>query len=150
MNANPSYDVQFFLRKGAGQCDIPLERQNNFVQLHCPGCELPGPIITSDSEILERTTFGWLDSNNDGRADIGLIPANGNTNGIAVNRSMQGDILSSTINFRISPASSPTYTIQSLAQANPPVNLNRLYVEFLVPFSEANNFDLEVRSITLL
>ena len=148
MNANPSYDVQFFLRKGAGQCDIPLERQNNFVQLHCPGCELPGPIITSDSEILERTTFGWLDSNNDGRADIGLIPANGNTNGIAVNRSMQGDILSSTINFRISPASSPTYTIQSLAQANPPVNLNRLYVEFLVPFSEANNFDLEVRSIT--
>jgi len=148
MNANPSYDVQFFLRKGAGQCDIPLERQNNFVQLHCPGCELPGPIITSDSEILERTTFGWLDSNNDGRADIGLIPANGNTNGIAVNRSMQGDILRSTINFRISPASSPTYTIQSLAQANPPVNLNRLYVEFLVPFSEANNFDLEVRSIT--
>ncbi|MBP6010272.1 MAG: T9SS type A sorting domain-containing protein [Bacteroidia bacterium] len=146
MDANPSYKLNFFFSSGPSACEIPLERQESIVMLHCPGCTLPGPIIHS-GRLLERTTFGLEDPENDGRAN-GSIIANPNTPGVAWNRSMQGDKLQSSVNFHISPASDPNYSIANLFLANPPVNLDKLYLEFRIPHSNESEFDVELTRVT--
>jgi hypothetical protein len=52
---------------GGACCWLPLNEEERFVNVHCPGCKAPGIIV--DSYTLERTSFGFEDLDDDGRAD---------------------------------------------------------------------------------
>jgi hypothetical protein len=63
---------------GGSCCWLPLNKEEKFINVHCPGCKAPGIIV--DNFTLLRTTFGFEDANNDGKADVdgsgNMIPIN--------------------------------------------------------------------------
>lgn len=54
-----------------GTCSwLPLSSKGKEISVHCPGCVSPGMIV--DAYDLHRLTYGLRDSDNDGKADVGL------------------------------------------------------------------------------
>jgi hypothetical protein len=146
-SANPVYLIEFYIRGIDGNCDIPIRRQENAIQLHCPGCVLPGPIVEGGSDVLRRESYGMVDADNDGKADSPLqwITAP-NPNEQAIHKSIQGDRLSTNLIFRISPANPPYPSLDILRLTTP---LDRMYLELSMPESNTASFDVEVTELTL-
>ncbi len=139
---NPRYSIRVFaFGRDSGDCHIPMAEVSSLIQLHCPGCILPGPIITGTSRLLQRTSFGLTDPENDGRLSSTSVPASVTTPGIGLNRSIPGDTLLTVLDVVING--------QNLTGIPPAqMGLDHVYLELLIPLSQPDSFDISIFSLT--
>ncbi len=139
---NPRYSIRVFaFGRDSGDCHIPMAEVSSLIQLHCPGCILPGPIITGASRLLQRTSFGLTDPENDGRLSTTSVPASATTPGVGLNRSIPGDTLLTVLEVTING--------QNLTGIPPAqMGLDHVYLELLIPCSQPDSFDVSIFSLT--
>jgi hypothetical protein len=146
---NPEYKIKTYISGRDEDCFIPLCLQEGHVNIHCPGCEVPGLIVESGSIVLDRieSSFGNEDENNDGLLNGGQIDSTySRYNSVKRNRSMFGDDLITTVKANISQGA---ISLQQLKDSFN-VNLNHLYLEIKIPNSDENKFNLTVNQIDLI
>ncbi len=76
-NPQSEYLIEFFLNTNPANCDdcwLPLSDISKQMNILCPGCITPGVIVDGNTLDLKRRNFGYLDSDDDGLADIPLVP----------------------------------------------------------------------------
>jgi hypothetical protein len=86
--------------------------------LHCPGCVIPGPAITSATSLRDTSSMGPQDNNNDGVPDAVQNPANDQRNRYIVRL---GDLLTTVIKADFSDGDNALggYTYQNLITSRP-------------------------------
>ncbi len=73
---------------------LPLSSEGDFIDVQCPGCGAPG--IDVNHYNLHRTTYGYIDDDDDGIADVPLTPVSPNYSNfdkIDTLSSFHGDLL---------------------------------------------------------
>ncbi len=150
INNNPNYIIETLIA-GYDFCFIPMSRVDGKSEIHCPGCNMPGTIVTTpDDRILERTNFGFTDTDDNGLAEVPLARIdstylNTNRTVLDVNHSMVGDTLSSTMTFYIDD--NGAVDLDSLNSLG--IYLNYLYAEQKIERSNSNKFDVSPYQITI-
>lgn len=149
-NNNPNYKIETLIA-GYDYCFIPMSRVYGNSEIHCPGCNMPGTIVTTpDDQILERTNFGFTDVDDNGLAEFPLtrIDAaylNTNRQQLDIGHSMVGDSLSSLMNVRIDD--SGQIDLDSLVSLG--IHLKYLYAEQKIEKSNSSQFDVHPFQITI-
>ena len=128
---------------------IPLSKLDRYIQVHCPGCAAPG-IIVKDYR-MERTNFGYEDSNDDNIADnTNVINAAyiANHPDVEFNTATHGDMVRDFLTAHFQDGDNtltpPGYKYSFM---NTSLNISKLTnLQFLinVPFSDVGNMDLEI------
>lgn len=144
------YVVNTYLLPGlpgcTGDCSIPMASTADRVNVHCPGCRVPGGLATDFT--IERTTFGFEDANDDGLCDgATATPITTPVTSMRLDRSMAGDELRAV--FKAEFVEGDTWPLSSLG-----FPLNQLYIEQRIPWGEdqsilSNASQLELLTATL-
>ena len=152
LNSNPTYHLRTYV-SGLDGCWVPMTDEDGIAMIHCPGCNLPGMSVDPSSQILHRTTFGFPDANNNGLADssvpidsayLALHPLN-SYQAVAVNRSMVGDSLILIADSHIENTS--VINLDSLRGPTYNINLNHMFCELVIPYSDSTKFDVRLVSL---
>jgi hypothetical protein len=141
----PKMVIKSFLAGRDLDCFIPMSKREATASIHCPGCDMVGSTITSESKIMERVSFGFKDSDNDGLADFPLsriaLTDTSYINShpeISKHFSIPGDTLTSTVIGIIS--NSGARTLDSLRNRN--IFLKYCFLEQKIPHSSSDKFNL--------
>lgn len=142
-------------------CEIPLSVVSGQINVHCPGCLLPGMI--ADKFTLKRINYGFQDTNDDGIADSHPpIPINSSYsqfNNLKLNRGVSGDILEGELTAHFEGGTHVDghgYTYAELKalwqQINPnglPNSFKYMYLKQTIPYSSVTGVDLQLDSLKL-
>jgi len=141
----PKMVIKTFLAGRDLDCYIPMSKKEATASIHCPGCDMAGSTITAGSKIMERISFGFKDSDNDGLADfplsrITLTDTSYLNAHPEINKhfSIPGDTLTSTVIGIIS--NSGARTLDSLRNRN--IFLKYCFLEQKIPHSSSDKFNL--------
>jgi hypothetical protein len=115
----------------ANFCKLPIARTECKVNVHCPGCNLPGTAM--DYYRVERITFGLIDANNNRLPDDGTTLASAFDDGIVLNRVAYGDEFITTAGIRVDDNNAG---LSVLENSTTPIALNRMYLISKIPLGE--------------
>ncbi len=150
VSTNPAYSIKTFI-SGIDPLPVPMYIRKGHMNLHCAGCNMPGMTVAGPGTILlNRTNLGFKDSDNNGLADAPLAVLDSSyiaNNSVRLNQSIVGDRLVSSTHAFLDNNAIPL-NLQYI-NTNYGIQLHHLYFEQVIPYSNSNQFDVNIDTVTI-